>query len=56
MVFRLRSYIVIVCVSVFMDKLLKAVLRISDGYAIPERPNDENQGNQSSTAVPDKSD
>ena len=25
MIFRLRSYIVIVCVSVFMNKLLKAV-------------------------------
>lgn len=55
MVFRLRSYIVIVCVCVH-DKLQKTVLRISDGYAEPERPSDENQGNQSSTAAPDGSD
>jgi len=43
------------CVCVH-DKLQKAVLRISDGYAEPERLNDENQGNQSSTAAPDGSD
>lgn len=43
MVFRLRSYIVSVCVR--MNKLLKAVLQISDdGYTGPERQNSENRG------------
>jgi hypothetical protein len=42
--------------SVFMDKLLKAMLRINDRYVGLEKLYDENQGNQSSTAAPDRSD